>query len=116
MTVGQRIAVMNAGRVEQVATPSELYTRPATLFVARFVGSPSMNVIEVPLLDQLGLKTRPASAATRAGFRPHDVVLTKTPDGYATVAVVEPLGHAQILHLLVRDVRVVAVAPPQQRW
>ena len=116
MTVGQRIAVMNAGRVEQVATPSELYTRPATLFVARFVGSPSMNVVDVPLLDQLGLKTRPPSAATKAGFRPHDVVLTKTPDGNATVAVVEPLGHAQVLHLLARDVRVVAVAPPQQRW
>jgi multiple sugar transport system ATP-binding protein len=46
MTMGDRIVVMNEGRVEQIGAPLELYDRPATLFVATFIGSPSMNLIE----------------------------------------------------------------------
>ena len=45
MTMGDRIAVMNEGRLEQIGTPDEIYNRPATLFVAGFVGSPPMNLI-----------------------------------------------------------------------
>jgi ABC-type sugar transport system ATPase subunit len=116
MTLGQRIAVLNAGRIEQAATPSELYSRPETIFVARFVGSPSMNVLDVQRLASLGLTAAAPSAATSAGFRPHDVRLTKAPDGCAGVAVIEPLGHAQILHLLAGDLRVIAVAPSYQAW
>src|ERR1051325_8801723 len=43
MTLGDRLVVLNAGRVEQIGTPSEVYERPATIFVAGFVGSPPMN-------------------------------------------------------------------------
>ena len=46
MTMGDRIAIMNDGRLEQIGTPDEIYNRPATLFVAGFVGSPPMNLIE----------------------------------------------------------------------
>ena len=46
MTMGDRIAVMNEGRLEQIGTPDEIYNRPATLFVAGFVGSPPMNLIQ----------------------------------------------------------------------
>ncbi len=46
MTLGQRIVVINAGRVEQVGTPSELYNRPGNLFVAGFLGAPKMNLLE----------------------------------------------------------------------
>ncbi len=116
MTLGQRIAVLNAGRIEQAATPSELYNRPATVFVAGFVGSPSMNFVDVQRLASLGLTAKAPSAATSAGFRPHDVRLAKAADGRAIVAVIEPLGHAQILHLLAGDLRVVAVAPSHQAW
>jgi ABC-type sugar transport system ATPase subunit len=116
MTLGQRIAVLNAGRMEQAATPSELYSRPATVFVAGFVGSPSMNLLDVQRLASLGISAQAPSAATSAGFRPHDVRLTKAADGRARVAVIEPLGHAQILHLLAGDLRVVAVAPSHQAW
>jgi ABC-type sugar transport system ATPase subunit len=116
MTLGQRIAVLNAGRIEQVATPSELYGRPATRFVAGFVGSPSMNLVDVHRLTSLGLTMGAPSGATSAGFRPHDVRLVKTPDGCAAIAVIEPLGHAQILHLLAGGLRVVAVAPPHDVW
>lgn len=45
MTMGDRVVVMNGGRVEQVGTPRELYNSPATLFVAAFIGSPTMNLI-----------------------------------------------------------------------
>ena len=46
MTLGQRVAVMRKGELQQVATPQELYDRPANLFVAGFIGSPAMNFFE----------------------------------------------------------------------
>ena len=51
MTMGDRIAVMNGGRLEQVGTPSEIYERPKSLFVAGFVGSPPMNLIPGEIAD-----------------------------------------------------------------
>ena len=54
MTMGDRIAVMNEGRLEQIGTPDEIYNRPATLFVAGFVGSPPMNLISGEIAAQEG--------------------------------------------------------------
>src|SRR2546429_4129544 len=51
MTLGQRVAVMREGRIQQVDTPQELYARPANLFVAAFIGSPAMNLVEAELAD-----------------------------------------------------------------
>ena len=51
MTLGQRVAVMRDGRIQQVDTPQELYRNPATLFVAAFIGSPSMNLVQAELED-----------------------------------------------------------------
>ena len=51
MTLGQRIAVFNGGRIEQVGTPHELYNRPANLFVAGFLGTPKMNFIPGEIVD-----------------------------------------------------------------
>jgi ABC-type sugar transport system ATPase subunit len=45
MTMGDRIAVMKLGVLQQAGTPEELYTRPANVFVARFIGSPAMNLV-----------------------------------------------------------------------
>jgi len=45
MTMGDRVVVMNKGRIEQVGRPKELYNRPQTLFVASFIGSPNMNLL-----------------------------------------------------------------------
>jgi ABC-type sugar transport system ATPase subunit len=116
MTLGQRIAVLNAGRIEQVATPAELYARPDTLFVAGFVGSPSMNVLDAQRLTSIGLTTEVPSAGVSAGFRPHDVRLIKSGDGSKRITVIEPLGHAQIVHLAAGELRIVAVTPPDQSW
>src|SRR5947207_1421063 len=49
MTLGQRVAVMRDGRIQQVDTPQELYARPTNLFVAAFIGSPAMNLVEAEL-------------------------------------------------------------------
>jgi multiple sugar transport system ATP-binding protein len=49
MTLGQRVAVMREGRIQQVDTPQELYAKPANLFVAAFIGSPAMNLVEAEI-------------------------------------------------------------------
>jgi multiple sugar transport system ATP-binding protein len=49
MTLGQRVAVMRDGRIQQVDTPQKLYARPANLFVAAFIGSPAMNLVEADI-------------------------------------------------------------------
>jgi ABC-type sugar transport system ATPase subunit len=69
MTMGDRIAVMNHGVLEQVGTPEELYERPANRFVASFIGSPSMSFVEPAECDRLlpGLQ-RPANSVV--GVRP----------------------------------------------
>jgi len=51
MTLGQRVAVMRDGRIQQVDTPQELYAHPANLFVAAFIGSPAMNLVEADTAD-----------------------------------------------------------------
>ena len=51
MTLGQRVAVMREGRIQQVDTPQELYRRPTNLFVAAFIGSPAMNLVEAEVAD-----------------------------------------------------------------
>src|SRR5947207_3178149 len=50
MTLGQRVAVMRDGRIQQVDTPQELYARPANLYVAAFIGSPAMNLVEAEVV------------------------------------------------------------------
>ncbi|MBV9656007.1 MAG: sn-glycerol-3-phosphate ABC transporter ATP-binding protein UgpC [Acetobacteraceae bacterium] len=103
MTMADRIVVMNAGHVEQVGTPLELYDRPANLFVAGFIGSPAMNLLEGQI-DGGVFRARsgmdlPLPAATECqeaqtaiyGIRPEHIQLRD--DGLpATVYVVEPTG------------------------
>jgi len=113
MTLGQRIAVLREGSIEQVADPGDVYNRPATTFVAQFIGSPPMNLID---LDQPGLRDQinaPPGAAV-VGLRPHDVRLAR--EGglvRGTVQLVEPIGAAQIVHVRADGTRVLAVAAPQ---
>ena len=100
MTMGDRIAVLNEGRLQQVAPPQELYDRPANSFVASFLGSPGMNLIagaiENGILTSAGRQigtapaTLPAGALT-FGVRPEATALA--PDGLpALVLLVEVLG------------------------
>ena len=66
MTMGDRIAVMNDGRLEQAGTPEELYERPANLFVAGFIGSPSMSLVPVAALSLRAPGRRAAPAQCSA--------------------------------------------------
>jgi multiple sugar transport system ATP-binding protein len=117
MTLGQRIAVLNEGRLEQVDAPEALYQRPANRFVARFIGSPPMNVLDGPaaaLASPAALRDRVVREALAVGVRPHDVRLV-APAGAriaGAVAVVEPLGHVSIVHVSTPDgTRLVASVP-----
>ena len=79
MTLADRLVVLNAGRIEQVGTPIELYEKPATTFVATFIGSPSMNLLPKEASSPWSLKPEtaiPAGAAT-LGIRPEDLHLAQ---------------------------------------
>ena len=69
MTMGDRIAVLQGGRLQQYGTPRELYARPANLFVARFIGSPEMNLFEAALDPSGPAHARVAAARTGAAAR-----------------------------------------------
>ncbi len=106
MTLGDRIAVMNAGRVEQFGTPADIYQRPATRFVAEFIGSPAMNLVPATWHAGAlhnGTSTLPTTAEQRAalaasgatqvvcGLRPEDLHLAS--EGLlCTTTMVEPTG------------------------
>src|SRR3954468_21264308 len=108
MTMGDRVAVLKDGLLQQVDTPRNLYDRPKNTFVAGFIGSPAMNIVEVDLTEQgarVGDFTVPIprdartelgnQGARRAtlGFRPESVEVVGAGDGFPfEVLVVEELG------------------------
>jgi multiple sugar transport system ATP-binding protein len=111
MTMGDRIVVMNLGVLQQVGTPEELYENPANMFVAGFIGSPSMNLVPAPLVGAGGNDRI-------VGFRPEHLDVGGQGDGIrftADVDVVEYLGDEQIVHMRVKDTALVAKLPVEQR-
>jgi ABC-type sugar transport system ATPase subunit len=113
MTLGQRIAVLQDGRIEQVGPPAALYQQPASTFVGTFIGTPPMNLLSPRELPAGGGVAVPPSAVT-IGIRPHDVRITSPGAAHlrAVVDLVEPLGHAQVVHLDLAGRRVLSVVPP----
>jgi alpha-glucoside transport system ATP-binding protein len=118
MTLADRIVVLSAGRIEQVGSPIELYERPANLFVAKFIGSPAMNIMpatvsktgaatlvtlaggataSVPVASGGALQGKAASL----GVRPEDLTLAKGADAIVTgtVSLVESLGEVTLLYI-----------------
>ena len=92
MTMADKIVVLNAGNIEQVGTPLELYRSPANLFVAGFIGSPKMNFIEGETAARYGAKT--------IGVRPEHIgISTTSGDWKGTVGVAEHLGADTFLHV-----------------
>jgi multiple sugar transport system ATP-binding protein len=92
MTMADRIVVLNGGRVEQVGSPMELYERPATPFVAGFIGSPRMNLYEGSVARDMGCEVY--------GIRPEHVILSKSDGRWSgRVRHVERLGADTIVHL-----------------
>jgi ABC-type sugar transport system ATPase subunit len=115
MTLGQRVAVLNDGRIEQVDAPARVYTQPATIFVAQFIGSPPMNLIA---LDRLNLTSIDVPAGTALlGIRPPDVRLAPQAALLrGRVQIVEFLGPVQIVHVRTDCGRVTAVTDPERRF
>jgi multiple sugar transport system ATP-binding protein len=112
MTMGDRIAVMSRGVLQQVGTPEELYTNPRNVFVAGFIGSPSMNLVPAPLVH--------AGGDDRiAGIRPEHLRLALNgSDGYrfdAQVEVTEYLGDELLVHLARNGTTFLAKLPVEQR-
>ncbi len=92
MTMADKIVVLNRGNVEQVGSPLELYSKPRNLFVAGFIGSPRMNLIEGAEAAKLGAKT--------IGVRPEHMTVSTTEGAWkGTVGVAEHLGSDTFCHV-----------------
>jgi len=120
MTMGDRIAILDGGELQQVGTPLECYHRPNNLFVAGFIGDPSMNFFQGSVHDgtfEAESFEYPFSAETQSaldgetdvtlGIRPEDVRVGMDGDGHhtfeAAVAVIEPQGNENTIHLDLDD-------------
>jgi len=113
MTLADRIVVLRAGRIEQVGAPMDLYERPGNLFVAGFIGSPAMNILEGRVGDAPGqvvlgcavvetlAETGAPGTEVRLGVRPEDLSAV-APEGAmiaGRVEIVERLGEVTLVHL-----------------
>jgi multiple sugar transport system ATP-binding protein len=136
MTMGDRIAVMRDGILQQVGTPQELYDNPVNVFVAGFIGSPAMNFATVKATEGNDLmlgssklvlsgkaaqaaEDRPRGSDLLIGFRPEhlDVVngqsdVMKIP---ARVDVVEYLGNEELIHAQAEETEIVALIPSERK-
>jgi multiple sugar transport system ATP-binding protein len=121
MTLGQRVAVLHQGRLQQVASPREIYDHPVNAFVAGFIGNPPMNLFRTRVVvderrrtciavgDQavpISSRSKPGTALT-AGIRPEAFRLASPSVGDGTIRVtvehVEYLGHETLAHVRVGD-------------
>jgi multiple sugar transport system ATP-binding protein len=129
MTMGDRVAIMSNGRIQQLAPPKEVYRHPANRFVAGFIGSPSMNLLIGSIkgnnfhsnFEDIGIRLPNSLAADvttdplTLGVRPENVQIVDTPDEYtfeATVDVVELIGSAQVIHITSDKVEFLAEVDP----
>ena len=135
MTMGQRIAVMSEARLQQVGTPQSLYDYPANRFVAGFIGSPSMNFIELSVASAGGAITLsneavsvplpeafkgrvPESGTVVMGIRPEHLALTGTAAAGSlkgSADVVEYLGNEELIHVSAGGQDIVAVIGSEHR-
>jgi len=138
MTLADRVVVMNAGRIEQIGTPNELYHQPKTRFVAGFIGSPAMNLIPAHIEEASGaLRLRlsdklsfpvPANRLARYrshigkevlfGLRPEHITETRGQEHGAghefsvTLDVVEPMGMETMVYFRINDAEVCGRVEP----
>jgi len=129
LTMADRIAVLRNGRLESYATPTELYERPRTRFVAAFIGHPPMNLIGGELQDAAGVRSlrladvqlplpdvvaRELNGAPRevvAGIRPEDLLPAADGELAGVVDLVEPLGREDLLTVRRDGLQLNALAP-----
>ncbi|TPW33482.1 sn-glycerol-3-phosphate ABC transporter ATP-binding protein UgpC [Martelella alba] len=114
MTMADRIVVMRDGYILQTGTPTELYEAPADVFTARFIGSPSMNMLPAATLGDEG-RSLADGGDILVGIRSHDLLVGAAGPAILTlegmVEAVEPLGPETMVHLLVGGTPVIATSP-----
>ena len=105
MTLATRVAVMRGGRIQQIGTPGEVYARPANMFVAGFLGSPSMNFVDGEI----------AGRAVTLGVRPEHLALHAAAEGrpVGEVTLVEAMGAHEVVWLDMAGHRLAAIAPAE---
>jgi multiple sugar transport system ATP-binding protein len=108
MTMGHRVAVLRDGDLQQCAAPATLYHEPANLFVARFIGSPAMNILPVSANGSphvagadLGIADGLGGQHATVGFRPETVVVNGDGPISGRIRIVEDLGSEVFVHLVV---------------
>ncbi len=127
MTLADTLIVMNAGRVEQIGSPAEIYRRPASVFVAGFMGAPAMNLLPATVgpggtvgLDGLandillGQSSLPVGTALTIGIRPENIALSAIAgQGLpATVDLVEELGGSRVVYCNLQGRELAVALPP----
>lgn len=133
MTMGDRICVLNGGRIEQVDTPINLYNKPASKFVAGFIGSPAMNLTEVTIVSYEGgigvqfkngticklpeskarfLESRIGSKV-HFGIRPEDISICDDSEVTGEVQVVEQMGNEQFVYFNFNNQQFIARIEPE---
>ena len=123
MTMGDRIAVMERGQIQQVATPLEIYNHPANIFVAQFIGSPPMNLIPVRVKSPLAignnqfritlseewepLLSEYADRSILMGIRPEHLTLglPATKNFHGVVETVEALGNDTYIAVKIQELK-----------
>lgn len=122
MTLADRVAVMNAGRIEQLGTPMELYSAPANRFVGGFIGSPAMNFLPAVISGDLALlaggkHSLPLPPGARVaegdkvqiGLRPEHLRISETPRLLGIVRQIEPTGSQTHLGVEILDRQMIVV-------
>jgi multiple sugar transport system ATP-binding protein len=125
MTMGHRITVMRDGKIQQVGTPGQVYASPANAFVAQFIGTPPMNLIQATVSgDTLQMSSFALPLAAKlhgrvtegqrvlAGIRPEHVRFAVEGPIKANVDVVEPVGHETIVYATACNEHLVAIFEP----
>ena len=133
MTLADRMVIMNQGTIEQVGTPEEVYDRPASLYVAGFIGSPAMNILPAEVSAERGgaaladgtIVALPPEMArvhrgkmVQIGLRPE--ALTLAPPEQATLTgrfdFAEELGSGRLYHLMLEDLILTVLSPEKHRF
>ncbi|MFX1534240.1 MAG: ABC transporter ATP-binding protein [Promethearchaeota archaeon] len=132
MSIGDRIAILNDGILEQVGTPSEVYNEPNNMFVAGFIGYPPINMLDAKLIEKGGqifidlgpdfsqyelsdgkaIKSRAKTSDLVVGIRPEYIRISSEKQEnsiQAKIDVIEPAGREYVVHLLVGETELIAV-------
>jgi multiple sugar transport system ATP-binding protein len=136
LTMADRIAIMRDGRIEQVGSPHEVFAKPANVFVASFIGTPQMNLLEADLTGVEGTEARitlrgsPIVVQTNpavAGLKPSQVTLGVRPRAFSPVQeagagtisavaeLIEPMGAETLIHARTSDGGEIRVVVPRDR-